>query len=60
MHPIRTYRQSAEKYEGHEEGVKTHKAWVFAGDVRVIKVVRAIRRRRRLVPLEDERLIDLS
>lgn len=56
----RTYRQSAEKCEGHEEGVKSHKTRVFAGDALIVKIMRAIRRRGRLVPLEDERLVDLS
>lgn len=60
MRPKHTYRQSAEKCEGHEECVKTHKTRVFAADVLVVKIVRAIRRRGRLVPLEDKRLVDLS
>ena len=57
---IRTYRQSAEKRERHEEGVQAHETRILASHVRIVEVMSAIRRWCRFVPLKNECLVDLG
>ena len=56
---IRAYWKSPKERERHEEGMQCHQMGVLLSHIWVFKVMGAVRGWCRLVPLENERLVDV-